>query len=109
MIVRELERLTMDDLNEDQREVAELVGLEQYKALIAVFGGVNIYIPKPDSFVRSARDERIRDEYDGYNVKALALKYDLSEAQVRNILANIIKELRAKPNDGQTSLFVSPA
>ena len=101
--------LQMEDLSPDQQAVAELIGIDNYALLIENFGGTSVYVPKADAFLRLSRDEQIRQEYDGGNIKALALKYSLSEVQIRNILADTIRELRAKPLDGQIDMFSDTA
>ena len=45
-----LDKITMGDLDENQQQVAETVGLDNYKKLVAAYGGMSIYIPKPDQF-----------------------------------------------------------
>ena len=41
-----LDRVQLSDLDEEQQQVAELIGLDNYKRLVTVFGGLSIYIPK---------------------------------------------------------------
>lgn len=38
-------------LNADQQEVADIIGLENYQALIDMYGGDRLYIPKARSIV----------------------------------------------------------
>ena len=45
-----LEFVTEDDLNENLKYYAELIGLENVKALMLYAGGGHIYIPQPDTF-----------------------------------------------------------
>ena len=45
-----LDRVQMSDLDEEQQQVAELIGLDNYKRLVDVFGGLSIYIPKADAW-----------------------------------------------------------
>ena len=52
-----------DDLSPAQREVADLIGFENYLKLIDVYAAETIYIPKRDSFERIARNQRIVEEY----------------------------------------------
>lgn len=40
-------------LNADQQEVADIIGLENYQALVDTFGGSQIWIPKARSLVSS--------------------------------------------------------
>ena len=99
-----LDRVQMSDLDEEQQQVAELIGLDNYKRLVNVFGGLSIYIPKADAWERMARDEQIRAEFDGYNFKELAGRYGLTEVRIRSIVSEM-REVRARPMDGQQSLF----
>lgn len=96
-----LDKITMNDLDESQQQVAEVIGLDNYKRLMATYGGVSIYIPKADQFERAARDGRIRAEFDGYNFRALAQKYGLTEVTIRSIVSDRVREIRARPMDGQ--------
>lgn len=100
-----VEKIQLDDLDEEQRQVAELIGLNNYKRLVTTYGGLSLYIPKPDAFERAARDERIREAFNGYNFKALAMEYGLTEVRIRSIVSDKVQEIRARPLDGQQSLF----
>ncbi len=88
-----------------QREVADLIGFENYLKLIDVYAAETIYIPKRDSFERIARNQRIVEEYNGDNLKALAKKYNLTTVTVRAIVDEKHREIRARPLDGQMSFF----
>lgn len=92
-----LDRVQMSDLDEEQQQVAELIGLDNYKRLVNVFGGLSIYIPKADAWERMARDEQIRAEFDGYNFKELAGRYGLTEVRIRSIVSDKMREVRARP------------
>lgn len=48
---------------------------------------VRIYAPKKPVQMRKQRDDAIRIEYNGHNVKALAHKYGISPAQVFRVVA----------------------
>lgn len=81
------EDVTFEDLGTDQREVAELIGIENYLKIVDIFGGGAIYIPKPDGVLRSARNRKIIEDYkDGENCKLIAKKYNLTKSAVINIL-----------------------
>ena len=94
-----------DDLNEEQQHLAELIGLDIFANLVQVFGGTNIYIPKPEAFGRSVRNEKIRQEYNGRNIKSLAVKYGLTEIWIRNILGETVNSNTARVLPGQMSIF----
>lgn len=99
------EGIQLEGLSEGQQEVAELIGLDNFRKLMEVYGGVYIYIPKTDKLDRMERNERIRADFDGYNFRELAKKYDLTEVSIRNIVSDKVRELRARPMDGQLSLM----
>ena len=91
--------------SEGQQEVAALIGPENFRKLMEVYGGAYLYIPKTDRLERMERNERIRAEFDGYNFRELARKYDLTEITIRSIVSDKVRELRARPMDGQLSLL----
>ena len=99
------EEIRLEDLSEGQQEVAALIGPENFRKLMEVYGGAHLYIPKTDRLERMERNERIRAEFDGYNFRELARKYDLTEITIRSIVSDKVRELRARPMDGQLSLL----
>ena len=81
-----LDELKMEDIaDEQQKALAELIGIENYKKLVEVYGGSSIYVYKRDSFLRTLRDKKIKEEFKG-NYKELAQKYNLTEMAIRNIV-----------------------
>jgi Mor family transcriptional regulator len=94
-----------EDLTEEQLAMAEHIGFEAYAKLIEYCGGQAIYVPKGDSIVRSLRDERIRNDFNGYNYKFLCNKYNLSERTIRAITAEKNTEMKNTPLEGQISFF----
>lgn len=100
-----LDYVEMESLDEDQKKIAELVGMEGFRNLIRTFGGTSIYIPKVESLEKTVRDQRIREEFDGSNYKELAMKYGLTETWIRSIVLDKIREIREKPLEGQMSIF----
>lgn len=103
--VAELDRLQMEMLDEDQRQLAELIGIDNYRKMVEVYGGQVVYIPKPDSYLRLSRDEQIRAKFNGQNYRQLASEYGLTEMWIRCIVADVAKEMRKRPVDGQITLF----
>ena len=98
--------VTLDDLNEEQLQVVEVIGLEAYKRLIHYYAGTSIYIPKFSEIERRKRNEKIRIEYEkNGDIKALALKYGLSEIQIRTIFGDLFKNKKIDPYEGQVTLF----
>ena len=71
----------------EQRELAEIVGLQAYRTLVKNYGGMHIYICKTDALLREFRNNEIYDSFNGANYRELAKKYNLSEKTVREIVA----------------------
>ena len=78
--------IRLEDLADTQREIAELIGLDNYIKLSKRFGGINnFYIHKYSEITREARNREIRKKYNGYNAKTLAAMYNLSEQMIYEI------------------------
>ncbi|MDR1629743.1 MAG: DNA-binding protein [Oscillospiraceae bacterium] len=88
-----LDFLSLSDLNEEQRYLAELVGMDTYKTIVSEYNGCTVYIPKLDDLARKIRNKKINKEFDGKNVAALAKKYQLSSVQINSIVADKRKRL----------------
>lgn len=98
--------LELDDLREEQKQIAEVIGVENYLKLTREFGGTTIYIAKAEEIVkRNERDAKIREEFDGSNYAQLAVKYGLTEVWIRNIVSEKAAEIRRKPIDGQMNIL----
>lgn len=67
-------------------DAAKLIGLRAFMELCARYGGTSFYVPKFDSVIAKARDRLIIKEFTGENYKELALRYNLSEVWIRNII-----------------------
>lgn len=100
-----LDELTLEDLDEEQRELADCIGLEAYKKLVATYAGSTINIRMPDKLTIGQRNNRIRKEFNGYNFSELARRYKLTERQIRYIVADEVVKQRNKPLDDQISFF----
>lgn len=98
-----LDRVGIEDLDEEQRAVAELIGMENFRLLVRSFSGSSLYIPKIESLEKPIRDAMIREEFNGNNYRELGLKYGLTEAWIRDIVKEKAREIRRKPVDGQIS------
>lgn len=78
--------IRLEDLAETQRDIAELVGIENYIKLSKRYGGdSSLYIQKYSEISKNARNREIRKKFNGHNIPHLANIYDLSERQVRMI------------------------
>lgn len=73
--------------SEQQKEIAEIIGIEAYRKLVEHYGGSHIYINKSDTAVRPDRNDEIRKKFNGRNCGQLAREYKLSEQTIRNIVS----------------------
>lgn len=98
-LMRELmEDITMDDIGEKYRPIVEIIGIEKFVELSDYAKGDELYFPKVENVTAPARNRRIKAEWNGYNSKELADKYNLTVKQISNILKDV-------PLIGQQSIF----
>ena len=93
------DNVTLDILPSEQKDIARLIGLDAYLQLVRQYGGSQLYIAKADKIEAAIRDEKIREEFTGGNIHFLAIKYNLSERSIREIVSPF------RTIEGQTSLF----
>ncbi len=84
--MKELEQLNYEALPEEQKELADTIGMEAYIKLVCVYAGCRINILKPETLLNEIRNRNIRSEFNGANHKQLARRYELSETSIRSIL-----------------------
>ena len=94
-----MSEVAFEDLPPICVQAVNILGLEMFVKLSCEIGGTSLYIPKFESVIAKARDRLIVKQFNGSNFRDLALKYNLTEVWVRQI----INQDLAKKN--QTSLF----
>lgn len=77
-----IDEITIEDIDEQYRHIAEIIGVEQFIELIEKLGGTSWYIPKKDRVLNEARKRKIKKEFNKYNRRELALKYGVSERTI---------------------------
>lgn len=82
-------------------DIVAAIGIEATLQLLDAIGGATVYLPKPEAVLNAARDRRIRDEYNGYNARALAVRYHLTDIAVGRIA-------RRAPAPGASGQALSP-
>lgn len=97
-------KITLDDLKGDQREVAEIIGIDNYKKMVTHFGGDSVYIQKRDTIIKEIRSQHIAKEFNGFNYRELALKYNLAERTIREIVSKALNQDEILTKKGQLSL-----
>ena len=88
-----VEEVDPDQLPEIYQELAELIGLESTFKLAAVFDGGSIYLPKLERSLVEFRNQIIREEFDGANVRKLARRWGLSIRHIRHIVRPLPQKL----------------
>lgn len=78
--------ITLDELDEEQRQIAECIGIENYQKLIKEFAGGALYIPKAETVTLERRNQLIKQKFNGYNYRELSLLFGLSSISIRRIL-----------------------
>lgn len=89
---------TLEDISESYRPVVDIIGIEKFIELSDYARGDELYFPKLENIIAPARNRRIKKEWNGYNSKELAEKYNLTIKQIGNILKD-------EPMIGQLSIF----
>ena len=100
-MARWTDSLTAEMIPEQYRPLAEILGVQKLLVLAEEYGGANVYIPKPEALIRTARDKQIREKFNGYNAERLAQDYGLTVRWVQEICKD-------GPQPGQITLFDTP-
>lgn len=93
-----ISRTTLEDIASKYRPIAEIIGVEKFVELCEYAMGDELYFPKTENVLIPARNRCIKAEWNGYNLKELAEKYNLTTKQIGSILKD-------EPVIGQLSLF----
>lgn len=83
--VAEMNTKDSDLLNDVYKEISETLGIEVAMSIYGMFKGQQISFPVR-FFNPAIIRRKIIEEYDGSNVRALAVKYDYSEKTVRRMI-----------------------
>lgn len=78
--------LKLSDLPPQFEKIALELGVEKVKLLFKEFGGTSVYFPTEKMIYKEARDREIISEYNGFNIRYLASKYNMSEGYIRYII-----------------------
>lgn len=87
-----MKELTPEQLVEPYKKIATSIGVENTIHLASMFQGTPLYFPKFDGSIYELRNQRIREEFNGSNHKELALKYDLTERWIYEIVSSTADE-----------------
>ena len=82
-----ISKIDCEHMNGIYRDLVDLVGLEGTLQIFTQYRGQQISFPVK-LMSRDYVTEQIQSEYDGSNIKMLAVKYNYSERWVRKIVSN---------------------
>lgn len=86
MVSSEKYPINIEDLPGEVQHIVNLIGLKTTFKLINEYGGESIYLPKLETISRLVRDNMIRKEYTGSNLKELSAKFKLTTRHLRTIV-----------------------
>lgn len=66
--------------------IAEEIGTDNLLKLAVLVGGSTFYMPQAESILRPLRNQKIREEYNGYNIEELVKKYGVTQRSVYKII-----------------------
>lgn len=78
-------------LNTVYKEISEKMGMDAAMQIYQMFKGQQISFPSR-FFSPTKVQEMILQEYDGTNIRTLAIKYNYSEKTVRRIIRNSVRD-----------------
>jgi Mor family transcriptional regulator len=81
--------LKISDLPPQFENIAMRVGIDITKVLFEEFGGTSVYFPTEKMIYKESRNREILSQFNGFNIKELASKYNMSESYVRSIIRKI--------------------
>ena len=96
--------IRLEDLFGNQREIAEIIGVDKYIELTKTYGGDNIYIQKYSEVLKIQLNAEIRSKFNGYNADELADEYNLTERYIRMLCSDLVSQRKYAPPN-QLSLF----
>ena len=79
--------------------IATEIGVENFLKLSQLVGGDSVYIPQQETILRHVRDQKIQEEYNGYNVQQLSQNYVIIRRWVYQIVSQGFK--KRVPEKGQ--------
>jgi Mor family transcriptional regulator len=81
--------LKISDLPPQFENISMRIGIDITKMLFEEFGGTSVYFPTEKMIYKESRNREILSQFNGFNIKELASKYNMSESYVRSIIRKI--------------------
>ncbi len=91
LIIVDPKKIKGEYLNGAYSEIASVLGIDAVLKLHSTYRGQQVFFPV-DLFSKEFIRQQIIEEYDGYNVKQIAVKYGYTEKWVKKILKEHIDQ-----------------
>lgn len=93
-MIRKIQDLTVNDLNEKDRRFAEIVGMEKMIELCRIYGGTPFYFPTLKNLIKEAVYIEIAERYsNGEDIRILTAEYGISVSTIYKIIKDTLKEV----------------
>lgn len=81
-----LKEVKAEEIPEVYQDLVYAIGVEALLNLSFAIGGTTIYVPKPEHFIQNTKSRLIISEFNGGNLKELAIKYSVSDSYIRKLI-----------------------
>ncbi len=78
--------ILIDDIPVNLQQIVDIIGMDNLIELSKIYGGASIYIPMHKTLLIRERNRKIVKEFNGVNGEILRRKYNISYAQLRNLV-----------------------
>lgn len=78
--------LQLEDLQEQHRQYAQIIGIDNLLKLADEYGGTSIYIPQRRELEKNRIYNQIYREFDGSNMDQLIRRYGVSKSTIYKIV-----------------------
>ena len=81
--------IELKDIPSQYSDIVEVMGLDKFIEICEFSGGQNIYIPTVKTLENTIRNKEILSYFkEGYSIKQLSKKYNLTTSSIRQIIKN---------------------
>jgi Mor family transcriptional regulator len=86
MVPAWMNQIKPEALPEVYQEIAGIIGVENTVFLAQIYAGTSVYFPKLERALLTVRNQVIKREFDGANLRSLARRWNLSVRHLRHIV-----------------------
>lgn len=75
-----------EDVPENLYQMLEIVGSDNFREIIRLYGGDKVYLPTYNAVLKSSKKREILRRYNGINASQLSIEYGVSVNYVRKLV-----------------------